>query len=115
MPANVESMFYVREAPWHGLGINVEEALSSRKALEFGGLDWIVIQKEIYTEDNMLIPSFKANIRESDNKVLGVVTDRYNLNSRKIIPRMAKPPLGVCIYSFAFSSSHQFVVDARLA
>lgn len=30
MPANVESMFYVRETPWHGLGVKVEEALSSR-------------------------------------------------------------------------------------
>lgn len=83
MAANVESMFYVRTAPWHELGIRVEEALSSRKALELGGLDWSVIQKEIYTDDNMLIPSFKANIREGDNKVLGVVTDRYKVVQNK--------------------------------
>lgn len=31
----------------------------------------------------MLIPSFKANIRESDNKVLGVVTDRYKVVQNK--------------------------------
>jgi len=79
MSANVESMFYVRTAPWHNLGIRVEEALSSKEALELGGLDWTVIQKDIYTQDNMLIPSFKANIRESDNNVLGVVTDRYKI------------------------------------
>ena len=79
MPANVESMFYVRETPWHGLGVKVEEALSSRKALELGGLAWSVIQKEIYTDDSMLIPTFKANIRKSDNKVLGVVTDKYKI------------------------------------
>jgi len=83
MPANVESMFYVRETPWHGLGVKVDEALSSIKALELGGLDWSVIQKEIYTDDNMLIPSFKANIRESDNRVLGVVTDRYKIVQNK--------------------------------
>ena len=29
MEANVESMFYVREKPWHGLGMRVQEALSS--------------------------------------------------------------------------------------
>lgn len=29
MSANVESMFYVREAPWHGLGQKVENALCS--------------------------------------------------------------------------------------
>jgi phage/plasmid-like protein (TIGR03299 family) len=79
MSANVETMFYVREMPWHGLGVRVEEALSSRKALELSGLDWSVIQKSIFTSDNDLIPSFKANIRESDGKVLGVVTDRYKI------------------------------------
>jgi len=27
MAANVESMFYTRTAPWHGLGVRVEEVL----------------------------------------------------------------------------------------
>ena len=79
MPANVESMFYVREAPWHGLGTCVEEALDSKTALEKSGLDWMVIQKPIMTADNEPIPGFKANIRDIDSKVLGVVTDRYKV------------------------------------
>lgn len=83
MSANVETMFYVRETPWHGLGIRVEEALSSRKALELSGLDWNVVQKEIYTKSRTLIPSFKVNIRESDGKILGVVTDRYKIVQNK--------------------------------
>ena len=33
MSANVESMFYVRETPWHGLGTKVNEALTSKDAL----------------------------------------------------------------------------------
>ena len=45
MPANVESLFYVREAPWHGLGTCVEEALDSKTALEKSGLDRKGIQK----------------------------------------------------------------------
>ena len=44
MPANVESMFYVSQAPWHGLGVRVEEAPSSQEALRLSGLDWQVIQ-----------------------------------------------------------------------
>lgn len=83
MSANVETMFYVREEPWHGLGVRVEEALSSRKALEFSGLNWNVIQKPIYTDNNILISNYKANIRESDEKVLGVVTDRYKIVQNK--------------------------------
>ena len=33
MAANVESMFYTRKAPWHGLGVRVEEAPESKEAL----------------------------------------------------------------------------------
>ena len=51
MPANVESMFYVRQAPWHGLGVRVEEAPSSQEALRLSGLDWQVIQQPIATVD----------------------------------------------------------------
>ena len=43
MPANLESMFYVREVPWHGLGIRVEETLTSQEALSAAGLNWRVI------------------------------------------------------------------------
>ena len=79
MSANVESMFYVRETPWHGLGTKVASALTSRDALAASGLDWKVIQKPIMTSDNEPILGYKANIRESDNSILGVVTDRYKV------------------------------------
>lgn len=79
MAANVESMFYVRETPWHGLGIRVLEAPGSEEALEVAGLNWMVRQEPIYTDNNLLIPGYKANVRDSDNRVLGVVTDRYKV------------------------------------
>lgn len=79
MSANVESMFYVREAPWHGLGIRVESALNSEEALEKSGLNWNVIQRPIMTSIYEPIPGYKANIRDTDNRVLGVVTDRYRV------------------------------------
>ena len=79
MPANVETMFYTRVAPWHGLGTRVENALSSEEALIASGLDWRVVQKPIMTNDLTPIAGYKANIRDSDNKVLGVVSDRYKV------------------------------------
>lgn len=79
MSANVESMFYVRETPWHGLGTMVQEAPTSADALMLAGLDWQVIQKPIETEDRIPVPGFKANIRDSDGQVLGVVSDRYRV------------------------------------
>ncbi len=79
MPANVETMFYVRVAPWHGIGTCVESALSSKEALEKSGLDWNVVQRPIMTSSCDPIPGYKANIRDIDNRVLGVVTDRYRV------------------------------------
>lgn len=79
MPANVESMFFVRTTPWHGLGIMVAEALSSSEALKKSGLDWSVIQQPIYTSKGILIPNYKANVRDKDNSILGIVTDRYTV------------------------------------
>ena len=79
MAANVETMFYVRETPWHGLGTRVMEAPSSKEALGLAGLDWKVVQEPVYTQAEELIEGYKANVRDSDRKVLGVVTNRYRI------------------------------------
>lgn len=83
MAANVETMFYTRQKPWHGLGTMVTEAPDSRSALTLAGLEWSVIQRELITTDGILVKGFKANLRETDNRVLGVVTDRYKVVQNK--------------------------------
>lgn len=79
MAANVETMFYVREVPWHGLGTCVQEAPTSADALRLAGLDWEVKQRNIQVCGGAKIENFKANVRSTDGKVLGVVTDRYQI------------------------------------
>lgn len=79
MAANVETMFYTREKPWHGLGTRVEVAPTSADALIMAGLDWEVLQESIYTDAGHKIAGYKANVRSTDKKVLGVVTDRYKV------------------------------------
>ena len=83
MSANVETMFYVREKPWHGLGTEVQEAPTSADALVYAGLDWEVIQKDVYTGDGSQIAGYKANIRSSDNTALGIVSDKYKVVQNK--------------------------------
>ena len=78
MAAEVESMFYVRETPWHGLGTKVEEAPTSADAIRLAELDWKVEAKPVYTE-GIIIPNVKANVRDKDNKVLGLVSDKYKI------------------------------------
>ena len=80
MAANIESMFWSgRTAPWHGLGIGVENAPASKEALELAGLNWKVEQKPIYTSSGTLIEGYKANVRDLDKSVLGVVSNRYRI------------------------------------
>ena len=79
MAANVESIFYVRETPWHGLGTKVMEAPASEEALKIAGLDWKVLQEPIYTMGKEKIEGFKVNVRDTDRRVLGVVSDRYKI------------------------------------
>ena len=79
MAANVESMFYTRKAPWHGLGVRVEEAPESKEALIQAGLDWKVEQTDVYAASGERILGYKANIRDIDRSVLGIVGDRYKI------------------------------------
>ena len=88
MSHEVESIFYNygkteeehrRLVPWHGLGEAVESAPTSADAIKLAGLDWNVVKTPMFTESGLEIPNYRANIRDTDNKVLGVVTDRYQV------------------------------------
>lgn len=82
MAACVETMMYTGEKPWHGLGTKVEEAPTSSDAIRLAGLDWSVIQKDLYIKDdngNFSKVPLKANVRDTDCKFLGGVTNRYGI------------------------------------
>ena len=71
--------YQIGSDPWHGLGTEVQEAPMSIDALVLAGLDWEVIQKNVYTQDGSLIPGYKVNLRSTDNAALGIVSDRYKV------------------------------------
>ena len=87
MPADVESMFSAVETPWHRIGNITENALNSRQAIKQAGLDWTVGLRPLvtFTDDNETeghmidVPTHFATVRETDNKLLGVVGDRYTV------------------------------------
>lgn len=83
MAANVETMMYVGETPWHGQGLKIDAAPTSEDAIRLAGLNWNVIQKEVYIKDPtgkmVVVPGMKANVRETDGMFLGPVTDKYKI------------------------------------
>lgn len=87
MPANVETMYSAVETPWHRIGTVTTEAVSSKQALKLAGLDWTVSTRPVVTfdranetEGNFIdIPDTFATVRDSDDTVLGVVGDRYQV------------------------------------
>ena len=80
MAANFESGFSANNmTPWHGLGVVIEEAPTSKDAIKIAGLDWRVDMMPIYDQFGNEIKGYKVNTRSSDGKALGVVTDRYKV------------------------------------
>lgn len=84
----VETMAYynvdedgTRFVPWHGLGTEVDHAMTSKEALELAGLNWTVEQRPVFIEGAPFaqVPGYVANVRNSDDKVLGIVTPRYKV------------------------------------
>jgi phage/plasmid-like protein (TIGR03299 family) len=82
MAHEVETMAYNKERgmPWHGLGVANAGLTTSAEMIVSAGLDWKVKQQPIFTEHNgatIAINGKRANVRDTDGAVLGVVGDRY--------------------------------------
>ena len=81
MPALIEStdnLVYVRERPWHGLGVQLNYVPDSKTALISAGLDWKVERKDVFVGGN-LVEGYKANVRDKDGIILGIVSDKYKV------------------------------------
>ena len=96
MPAGItssDSMFSVRETPWHGLGAVLDHAPATiAEAIEASGLGWIVKREPIAvdrgdaaTVDDWWeprceeIPGYYATVRQDNRTVLGIVGERYRI------------------------------------
>ena len=72
-------MAYVGEVPWHGLGTQVDENISSNGMLFAAGLDWNVEKQPLFAEFNgdKVATGKSALLRDSDGKILDVVSDDW--------------------------------------
>ena len=96
MPAGItssDSMFSVRQTPWHGLGAVLEEPPTTiAEAIERSGLGWRVEREPIALDRGDVatandwwlprceeIPGWWANVRQDTRQVLGIVGERYRI------------------------------------
>jgi hypothetical protein len=77
------SMAYAKrnemDVPWHGLGVAVDGDLTPLQMLEAAGLDWRVNTQPCFTmiDDKRVKIGKQALIRDSDNKVLDIISDDW--------------------------------------
>jgi phage/plasmid-like protein (TIGR03299 family) len=76
MAHEVESMMYVGETPWHGLGKRLDSPPTIGDAIIQGGLDWTVSTVQLQMPDGRKVDRF-ATVRSSDNSILGTVGAGY--------------------------------------
>lgn len=80
MPANIQSMAYAGETPWHGLGTKVDGLMTSADAIKAGGLDWHVTKLPVQYTFNGVVKETAGmfnNVRTDTGESLGVVGKRY--------------------------------------
>lgn len=95
MPANINSMMYVGEKPWHGLGRRLENAATSAEAIAAAGLDWQVSKKPLHLEDGRRVSKAFATVREDTGAVMGVVRGVYQPLQNKDAFRFFDAVVGV--------------------
>jgi phage/plasmid-like protein (TIGR03299 family) len=77
MAHEVETMMYVNETPWHGLGTKLETAPATvAEALKAAGLDWTVALEQLLRPNGEPVSRWGV-IRSSDSAVLGTVGAGY--------------------------------------
>lgn len=77
MSHEIESIAWVNEKPWHGLGDEVSPDLSVDEMLVKAKINWSVSKAPMYLKGGKQVPDNFALIRDSDAKVLDVVGNAY--------------------------------------
>lgn len=69
-----------RTMPYMNYGTtDISSATSIQEALHLANMDWGVDSRPLYNEYGEEYPGFRANVRQSDDALLGVVSDRYRI------------------------------------
>lgn len=80
MVAAVQTMAYLGETPWHGLGNKLTEAVGVDEMTKAAGLDWAVAQHPMFIEvdgKRVAVPNKVAVTREDNHDILSVSSKQW--------------------------------------
>lgn len=81
MAANIESMFSLRETPWHGEGVVIQEAPTMGDAMKLAGLDWEIDKVPLFadhpTHGKLEYPTTYGLIRSDTGDTLGTCSPQF--------------------------------------
>lgn len=85
MSANVETMAYHGEVPWHGLGVDVPDNLTPAEMLKAASLDWTVSKRTLLFAgtqsqkdfEDQVVEERYALVRDSDDSFLDIVGKNF--------------------------------------
>lgn len=88
MPAEIDTMFYTGEVPWHKEGTRLDQLATAKEAIEAAKLDWVVELEKVFFHppkegnsillpDYVEIPNKFAVVRKDKNVALGIVGNVY--------------------------------------
>lgn len=82
MSANIDTMMYAGERPWHGLGVAVQGEQTAESAIVKAGLNWNVQRYPVYFGRGQgnsmpLIENKRAIVREDTGAVFSVMGEGY--------------------------------------
>lgn len=72
-----DTMFSVKEKPWHKLGVVVETAPTVREAIKLAGLEWNVELEKVWSNSGIEMTDYKAVVRQDTHTALGIVGQNY--------------------------------------
>lgn len=80
MVANIDTMAWTGETPWHREGTQVDHLMSSEEALKLAKCDWTVAKTPLtymFGDDTMTVPESYGIVRQDTGDCIGVVGERY--------------------------------------
>lgn len=83
MAANVDSMMYYGQVPWHGMGTELDHPATSEEAIQAAGLDWevrcgnITVAADEVLKKPVDIPDHYCTVRMDKKVPLGIVGRLY--------------------------------------